>query len=534
MVPNGSLSEKDPVALNPHLDARQLVRLVQCLRCSKPFTAPVTLLCGHTLCRTCLPEPRARANISYPNTADRQLGITCPFPTCQIEHPTGECSVDVTLTKLLDLVRVEMRRALSVEKTPLILQTTRPWSENSPFQEKPEAQDMGPKFTINGGRLAATFLLAEQGQLHHSWEVVYHSEASEEYEQLDVVLFERLREVAHKELDCQVCYNIMLDPTTTCCGHTFCRRCLVRVMDHSNLCPVCRRDFHVPTSFQNQHSNSRLLALLDGLCPDLVAARVTAVSLEEQPGEAMLDTPIFLCTLSLPTMPTFLHVFEPRYRLMMRRCVEGNKRFGMLMYNRSSSPQGELGSVRFMEYGTLLEIINYEPLPDGRSFVETRGISRFRVRDHGMLDGYNVGRVERVEDVSLVEEERLEAAETTEARQCAVLLRQSDPEAMLPPEVQLNMMSTQQLLDRCLQFVERMRARSAQWLSRRIVQVYGGPPNDPALFPYWFACVLPIAEEEKYLLLKTTRVRERLKMVNRWIARIEGQRWPSGGSCLLL
>ena len=40
--------------------------------------------------------------------------------------------------------------------------------------------------------------------------------------------------------------------------------------------------------------------------------------------------PIFVCTVSLPGIPCPLHVFEPRYRLMVRRAMEsGTREFGM-------------------------------------------------------------------------------------------------------------------------------------------------------------------------------------------------------------
>ncbi|KAK4956892.1 hypothetical protein LTR66_013338 [Elasticomyces elasticus] len=55
--------------------------------------------------------------------------------------------------------------------------------------------------------------------------------------------------------------------------------------------------------------------------------------------------------------------------------------------------------------------------------------------------------------------------------------------------------------------------------------MYGGPPEDAALFPYWFASILPIADDEKYVLLRTTSVRERLKITAQWIRRMEAQRW---------
>lgn len=296
-------------------------------------------------------------------------------------------------------------------------------------------------------------------------------------------------------------------------------------MDHSNICPFCRRGLHVPASLQHQPGNAILNSLLNSLCPDLITARAEALKAEEQAGDNMFSMPLFICTLSLPAMPTFLHVFEPRYRLMMRRVIEGNKQFGMVMYNRTSVSQGNLGAAPFLEYGTLLEIVNYELLRDGRSFIESRGIGRFKVRDHGMLDGYNVGRVERIEDVSLAEEGAAEQRETTMARDYAEVFFREHPQSPLPTDVAIEALSTQQLLDSCTSFVREMREASAPWLRERIIQVYGEPPEDPALFPYWFASVVPIVEEEKYVLLRTTRVRERLKIVYSWIGRIRGQRW---------
>jgi Lon protease-like protein len=524
-----SAEASEAVALDAHCDARQMVRLVQCPRCSKPLSAPVTLPCGHTVCRGCLPPPQPRTNISYPNTPDHLMGISCPLMGCGAEHASAECSVDVTLTKLMDLIKAEIiEHRPSAENTPTLLVEV-PQHEDSPLDEKEKEKLSyhGNQEELHGGRLVSTFTMAEMGKLRYSSEVHYQSlsASGDDYEHLDITLLERLRDVTHKELDCLVCYNLMLDPTTTSCGHTFCRRCLARVMDHSSICPFCRRGLHVPASLQNQSSNVILNSLLNGLCPDLVSARADALKAEEQAGDNVLNVPLFICTLSLPSMPTFLHVFEPRYRLMMRRVIEGSRQFGMVMYNRTHAPQGDLGSTPFLEYGTLLEIVNYELLRDGRSFIETRGIGRFKVRAHGLLDGYNVSRIERVEDVSLAEEAILEQRETTMARDYAEAFFRDHPQTQLPTEVAIETLSTQQLLDSCTAFVREMREASAPWLRERIIQVYGEPPEDPAIFPYWFASVVPIVEEEKYVLLQTERVRERLKIVYSWIGRIRGQRW---------
>lgn len=538
-------------APSPHDLARPLVRLIQCPRCSRPFRLPVTLPCGHSFCRSCLPQPHLRDHISYPDTPDRRHGYVCPEHGCEWEHPTGECNVDVTLAKLMDSVSLEVvTHSPVVEDTPTLLEYTVPdpdhaatahaRSEKEMMVEEKEVteKNTAQSIILHGGRLLATFVLAEMGQLDIAAEVRYEtlSPEGDDYRSLDETLVDRLRETTQKELECHVCYNLMLDPVTTPCGHTFCRRCLARVLDHSSQCPMCRRTLSLPPSLDRQPSNVRLAALLSALCPDTVASRAATAAAEERGVVGELDVPLFVCTLAFPSMPTFLHIFEPRYRLMIRRALEGNGQFGMLMYNRTGSSQGSLGQTPFLEYGTMLQILNVQMLPDGRSLIETNGIGRFRVRAWGQLDGYTVGNVEKVEDVSLAEEERLEAEETRSAEGAvagagAVALAgspPSEPGRQQPAGAAANLLdqlSTRELLAFGVDFINRMRANSAPWLHQRILDSYGEPPNDPAVFPYWFAGILPIVDEEKYLLLQTTSVRQRLKIVVGWIRRVERQRW---------
>ena len=136
--------------------------------------------------------------------------------------------------------------------------------------------------------------------------------------------------------------------------------------------------------------------------------------------------------------------------------------------------------------------------------------------------------------MSLAEEGALEQRETTMARDFAEVFFRENPQTPLPTDIAIETLSTQQLLDSCTAFVREMREASAPWLRDRIIEVYGEPPEDPALFPYWFATVVPIVEEEKYVLLRTTQVRERLKVVYSWVGRIRGQRWASSNACNIL
>jgi Lon protease-like protein len=443
----------------------------------------------------------------------------------------------------MDVVRADIEAfRTNSSNTPLLLEEKDNWAIAgvASLREKHVGR------VLHGGRLVATYTMTEMGELAYDADVVYTTvtEIQDDYGYLDVAVLEHLKEATRTELDCQVCYALFLDPLTTSCGHTFCRNCLRRALDHSICCPICRRDLNVaPTVTEAQYpSNKRLSLILSGLCPEALAARAEALLQEDAHQNAELDTPLFICTMSFPSMPTFLHIFEPRYKLMIRRAIEsGDRRFGMLLHNPQQSPQGELGAVPFYQYGTLLHIVNLQLLPDGRSLIETVGVSRFRVVKHGILDAYQVGQVERIDDISLSEEEALEASETANAppqhpQSVDAHLgslphhqpSQSQAEHVRRAQESLNgidTMSTKALMDECLSFVFKMSGQSAPWMHSRVIQSYGECPVDPALFPWWFASILPIAESEKYKLLGTTSVRQRLKICLGWVIRIEAQRW---------
>ena len=51
-----------------------------------------------------------------------------------------------------------------------------------------------------------------------------------------------------------------------------------------------------------------------------------------------------------------LNIFEPRYRLMVRRCMEGNRRFGMAVMEHSHVLHGVACEA---------EIVECQPQPDG-------------------------------------------------------------------------------------------------------------------------------------------------------------------------
>jgi hypothetical protein len=50
-----------------------------------------------------------------------------------------------------------------------------------------------------------------------------------------------MEKIIEKEFECQICLDLMVEPVTTICGHTFCKICLVKFLDTKLNCPICRK-----------------------------------------------------------------------------------------------------------------------------------------------------------------------------------------------------------------------------------------------------------------------------------------------------
>ena len=113
--------------------------------------------------------------------------------------------------------------------------------------------------------------------------------------------------------------------------------------------------------------------------------------------------PVFPLTgvMLLPGTVLPLHIFEPRYRAMVEDALEANKIFGMIQPyvpqddNRGPGPGGENLAPDLYKVGCAGYIDKWEKLPDGRFFVELKGINRFRLTEElGLQRGYRRVRAE--------------------------------------------------------------------------------------------------------------------------------------------
>lgn len=107
--------------------------------------------------------------------------------------------------------------------------------------------------------------------------------------------------------------------------------------------------------------------------------------------------PVFPLTgvMLLPGTVLPLHIFEPRYRAMIEDALDADKIFGMIQPfapqndNRGPEPGGENAAPDLYKVGCAGYIEKCEKLPDGRFFVQLKGVNRFRIAEELALQrGY--------------------------------------------------------------------------------------------------------------------------------------------------
>ncbi len=107
--------------------------------------------------------------------------------------------------------------------------------------------------------------------------------------------------------------------------------------------------------------------------------------------------PVFPLTgvMLLPGTVLPLHIFEPRYRAMVEDAIEADKIFGMIQPyvpqddNRGPQPGAENSAPDLYKVGCAGYIEQWEKLPDGRFFVQVKGVNRFRISEEVALQrGY--------------------------------------------------------------------------------------------------------------------------------------------------
>ncbi|XP_020277278.1 LON peptidase N-terminal domain and RING finger protein 1 isoform X2 [Asparagus officinalis] len=291
----------------------------------------------------------------------------------------------------------------------------------------------------------------------------------------DSVTRVRLRKLQRTDdFECTLCLKLLYEPVTTPCGHSFCRACLLQALDHGNRCPMCRTVLFI--SPRTYPVSVTLNNIIQKNFPDEYAERKSENESLTHLGINLM--PLFVMDVVLPCQKLSLNIFEPRYRLMVRRIMEGNHRMGMVILD---SMTGSIADV-----ACEVEIVECEALPDGRFYLEVEGRRRFRILESWDQDGYRVAKIEWIEDIQ-------------------------------PPEGSPEREDLQQLVIAAAELARTSitNAREAARMGRRSrhmeLQAEGMPgPQYPEKFSFWLVNLLNLRPRQRLELLRLRDTRERI------------------------
>jgi len=124
--------------------------------------------------------------------------------------------------------------------------------------------------------------------------------------------------------------------------------------------------------------------------------------------------PLFpLDVVLFPKMPLPLHIFEPRYKLMIRQCLDEKREFGMIL----AANQG------VATVGCTAEIVRtVREYPDGRMDILTEGRAVFRLEDLIEEKEYYEGRVAYLPENPFLRDSEKEAKLLEAYSECHTLL----------------------------------------------------------------------------------------------------------------
>jgi uncharacterized protein len=187
------------------------------------------------------------------------------------------------------------------------------------------------------------------------------------------------------------------------------------------------------------------------------------------------ELPLFpLNTVLFPGTPIHLHIFEERYKRMIRMCLDEQRPFGVVLIRRGAEALGLLAEPHTV--GCTAKIINSQQLEQGRMNIVALGQDRFRIlsldsRAFPYLNG-------------IVELFPIEAGDPVEITRCGDRLR-----GQVRRLIQTQLKAAGQMLD--------------------ITNL----PEDPVELAYLAASVLQISVDQKQQLLQIVQAEDLIDRV---------------------
>lgn len=106
-----------------------------------------------------------------------------------------------------------------------------------------------------------------------------------------------------------------------------------------------------------------------------------------------------LNTVLFPGMPLTLHIFEERYKLMINRCIDEQRPFGVVLIQAGSEVEGAGPAAQPHMVGCMAHILQVQRVGMGRMNIVAVGRERFRVQTMHYTEPYLTGTVEELKNL---------------------------------------------------------------------------------------------------------------------------------------
>ncbi|KAG0747707.1 hypothetical protein G6F57_007534 [Rhizopus arrhizus] len=299
--------------------------------------------------------------------------------------------------------------------------------------------------------------------------------------------------------------HLLVNPITNHCGHTFCRLCLLQRKFTSNSCPQCEERLpkyqfiqHQPINFTLQHilqlsqltKHSELIRSINSLPQDTSFSDFTNISYK--------NIPIILLDFSiLPSQKLRIPIYTIHKPSTIQDFLITSKESIYIYLAVAYKSKG----TRYV--GTVTKITSIEKRGCD-ILIDVIGLERFTVTEtHKMADDHIIADIDMQFDSAY---ENCDQAVFLAGRIRSFII---DLAHSTPSKSFCN--TVQGLL-------------GPVWLNS-VQAVYGPLPlsENPAAICWWAALVLPVGIQEKYSLLATPTLIDRLNLILSWIHDLNSQ-----------
>ena len=327
-------------------------------------------------------------------------------------------------------------------------------------------------------------------------------------------------------LKCKSCSSPVVDATTTPCGHTFCRLCLLQSKIHTDQCITCYRPLPKFSTLLSQAPNHLISRIVkDFQLSGFLPCNTRETPLLDSINLHQTNVPLFISgTVILPGQSFRLPIFQANHVAMFRHALIPSSRYnGLCLASvHRSRPQ-------VAQFGTILQIIGVEHRNDA-IIVDVVGVDRFKLNNH-----------EEQDESTLIS--NFEILHEASIRQLSIELPNTPPaddhEGQLQHKQHVSQYAVE-LADVVLQFIHHLsqtptlpagslHTQTAGLLGpvwyESMKSLHGPMPSklNPTAVCWWAAVVLPVAPTDLYILLRTIPIIDRLELVISWMQNLQSQ-----------